>query len=51
MFKIKVAVLFGGCSEEHNVSIKSAMEIATNIDTKISALLYWNHKIRHLEDV
>ena len=34
MFKIKVAVLFGGCSEEHNVSIKSAMEIATNIDTK-----------------
>ena len=34
MFRIKVAVLFGGCSEEHNVSIKSAMEIAANIDTK-----------------
>jgi D-alanine---(R)-lactate ligase len=26
--------LFGGCSEEHDVSIKSAMEIATSIDTQ-----------------
>lgn len=34
MYKMKVAVLFGGCSEEHNVSIKSAMEIAANIDTE-----------------
>ncbi|BDQ54349.1 vancomycin D-type resistance protein VanD [Enterococcus faecalis] len=34
MYKINVAVLFGGCSEEHTVSIKSAMELATNIDTE-----------------
>ena len=34
MYKINVAVLFGGCSEEHTVSIKSAMELAANIDTK-----------------
>lgn len=34
MYKINVAVLFGGCSEEHNVSIKSAMELASNIDTE-----------------
>lgn len=34
MDKIKVAVLFGGCSEEYYVSIKSAMEIAENIDTE-----------------
>lgn len=27
MYKINVAVLFGGCSEEHTVSIKSAMEL------------------------
>lgn len=34
MDKIKVAVLFGGCSEEYYVSIKSAMEIAANIGTE-----------------
>lgn len=34
MYKINVAVLFGGCSEEHTVSIKSAMEFAANIDTE-----------------
>lgn len=34
MDKIKVAVLFGGCSEEHQVSIKSAMELSANLDTK-----------------
>ena len=34
MYKINVAVLFGGCSEEHTVSIKSAMELAANIDTE-----------------
>lgn len=33
MYKMKVAVLFGGCSEEHNISIKSAMELAASIDT------------------
>ncbi|MDR1205960.1 MAG: D-alanine--(R)-lactate ligase [Peptococcaceae bacterium] len=32
MDRIKVAVLFGGCSEEHDVSVKSAIEIAAAID-------------------
>jgi len=30
--KKKVAILFGGCSEEHDVSIKSAREIWKYID-------------------
>jgi len=34
MSKIKIAVLFGGCSEEHDVSVKSAVEIANHIDTE-----------------
>ncbi|HEX3051297.1 MAG TPA: D-alanine--(R)-lactate ligase [Aggregatilineaceae bacterium] len=34
MNKLKIAILFGGCSEEHDVSIKSAKEIANNIDTE-----------------
>lgn len=34
MDKLKVAILFGGCSEEHDVSIKSAREIAASIDTE-----------------
>jgi D-alanine--(R)-lactate ligase len=28
-----VAILFGGCSEEHDVSVKSAAEIAAHLDT------------------
>lgn len=32
MGKVKVAVLFGGRSEEHPISIKSAREIARNLD-------------------
>jgi D-alanine--(R)-lactate ligase len=34
MDKLKVAILFGSCSEEHDVSIKSAKEIAASIDTE-----------------
>lgn len=34
MNKLKIAVLFGGCSEEHDISVKSALEIAKSIDTK-----------------
>lgn len=34
MNRLRIAVLFGGCSEEHDVSIKSAKEIANNIDTE-----------------
>ena len=33
MTRPKIAILFGGCSEEHDVSVKSAMEIAASIDT------------------
>jgi D-alanine--(R)-lactate ligase len=33
MTKSKIAILFGGCSEEHDVSVKSAMEVAASIDT------------------
>jgi D-alanine---(R)-lactate ligase len=34
MTSLKIAILFGGCSEEHDVSVKSAMEIAASIDTQ-----------------
>ncbi|MDR0410320.1 MAG: D-alanine--(R)-lactate ligase [Spirochaetaceae bacterium] len=34
MNRIKIAILFGGCSEEHEVSVKSAIEIAANIDNE-----------------
>lgn len=33
MHKLKIAILFGGISEEHDVSVKSAQEIAKCIDT------------------
>lgn len=32
MGRLKIGILFGGCSEEHFVSVKSAQEIATNLD-------------------
>ncbi len=32
MDKLRIAVLFGGSSEEHDVSIKSAKEVADNMD-------------------
>jgi D-alanine--(R)-lactate ligase len=32
MNKLKVGVVFGGCSEEHPVSVKSAQEVARNLD-------------------
>ncbi len=34
MAKLKVGVIFGGCSEEHGVSVKSAQEVARNLDTE-----------------
>lgn len=34
MKPLRIAILFGGCSEEHDVSVKSAMEIAASIDTQ-----------------
>ncbi|WP_281902572.1 D-alanine--(R)-lactate ligase [Phytohabitans aurantiacus] len=33
MGRLKIAVLFGGCSEEHPVSVKSAREVAKHLDT------------------
>jgi D-alanine---(R)-lactate ligase len=32
MDKLKIAIIFGGASEEHPVSIKSAQEVARNLD-------------------
>ncbi|RFB32084.1 D-alanine--(R)-lactate ligase [Brevibacillus sp. VP] len=40
MDRVKVAILFGGCSEEHDVSVKSAIEIAANIDKEKYEPLY-----------
>jgi len=34
MEKLQIGILFGGWSEEHDVSVKSAMEIAAAIDTQ-----------------
>jgi D-alanine--(R)-lactate ligase len=34
MDRLKVAIIFGGCSEEHPVSVKSAQEVAKNLDTE-----------------
>src|SRR3981081_663638 len=32
MDRLKVAIIFGGCSEEHPISVKSAQEIAKHLD-------------------
>ncbi len=32
MDRLKVAIIFGGCSEEHPISVKSAQEVASNLD-------------------
>ncbi|HAZ9742249.1 TPA: D-alanine--(R)-lactate ligase VanA [Enterococcus faecium] len=40
MNRIKVAILLGGCSEEHDVSEKSAIEIAANIKKEKYEPLY-----------
>lgn len=34
MGRVRVGVLFGGCSEEHPVSVKSAQEVAKNLDAE-----------------
>lgn len=34
MNKLKIGIIFGGASEEHPVSVKSAREIALNLDTE-----------------
>lgn len=32
MGRLKVGILFGGCSEEHQISVKSAQEVARSLD-------------------
>ena len=32
--RLKVGIIFGGCSEEHPISIKSAQEVAKHLDTE-----------------
>jgi D-alanine---(R)-lactate ligase len=32
--RLKVGIIFGGCSEEHPISVKSAQEVAQNLDTE-----------------
>ncbi len=34
MDRLKVGIIFGGCSEEHPVSVISAQEVAKNLDTE-----------------
>src|SRR5437763_13807519 len=34
MDRLKVGIIFGGCSEEHPISVKSAQEVARNLDTE-----------------
>ena len=38
--RTRVAVLFGGCSEEHGVSVKSAVEVSNSIDTATYEPIY-----------
>jgi D-alanine---(R)-lactate ligase len=40
MPKLRVAVIFGGCSEEHPISVKSAREIAKNLDPAVYEPIY-----------
>src|SRR3989337_3887520 len=32
MDRLRIGIIFGGCSEEHPVSVKSAQEVAKNLD-------------------
>jgi D-alanine---(R)-lactate ligase len=32
MDRLRIAIIFGGCSEEHPISVKSAQEVAKNLD-------------------
>ncbi|GIH19873.1 D-alanine--(R)-lactate ligase VanA-Sc [Rugosimonospora africana] len=34
MDRLRIGIVFGGCSEEHPISVKSAQEIARNLDTE-----------------
>src|SRR3982074_3234659 len=32
VFRLKVRIIFGGCSEEHPISVKSAQEVAKKLE-------------------
>jgi D-alanine--(R)-lactate ligase len=32
--RLKVGIVFGGCSEEHPISVKSAQQVAKSLDTE-----------------
>ncbi len=32
MYRLKMAIIFGGCSEEHSISVKSAQEVSRHLD-------------------
>src|SRR6476620_3384616 len=32
MDRLKIGIIFGGCSEEHPISVKSALEVARNLN-------------------
>jgi D-alanine--(R)-lactate ligase len=38
--RLKIGIIFGGCSEEHLISVKSAQEVARNLDTRKSEPFY-----------
>jgi D-alanine--(R)-lactate ligase len=38
--RLRVGIIFGGCSEEHPISVKSAQEVARNLDTEKYEPLY-----------
>jgi len=40
MDRLKVGIIFGGCTEEHPVSVKSAREVAKNLDLEKYEPLY-----------
>src|SRR2546421_7031204 len=40
MDRLKVAIIFGGCSEEHPISVKSAQEVAKHLDSEKYELFY-----------
>lgn len=37
---MKIGIIFGGCSEEHDISVKSAREVAKNLDTDVFEPFY-----------
>ena len=52
MDKLKIGIIFGGCSEEHPVSVKSAQEIAKHLDPgTVRTVLDRDHDQRRVEAV